>query len=285
MISIDIASAKCIGCGKCVRVCPSGTLSFGEKVATVEHPEFCISCAHCVDVCTSMAITHSKFPPSTLHSVDYSLYPKEESLLMLLRARRSNRALLKSDVPRELLTKIVEAAHLAPTASNAQQISYTIITGEENLRLIQDFTMNHFIGLYKLLTFPPLRFILKPFIGGLYRKYVPSFKKMIASHQSGGDPILRGTRAVIFIHTPKGQRFAAEDCNLAYQNGSLMAECLGVSQIYTGFVLTAAKSKGGKLERKLGIEGRISAGMALGMPAFRYENYSDREPLKCNSRP
>lgn len=71
--------------------------------------------------------------------------------------------------------------------------------------------------------------------------------------------------------------------NLAYQNASLMAECLGVSQFYTGFVCSAIEQdKKGTLEKKLGIDGKIYAGMALGMPAFRYKNYIDRKDLKVN---
>lgn len=265
---------------KCVTVCPAGTLLKEGKEVSVAHSEFCISCGHCVDVCSSEAISHSKFTKGSIHKVDYSAYPSPENLLALLRGRRSNRALLKDSVPSEVIEKIIEAASLAPTASNVQRVSYTVVSGEEKLDIIRNFTMGHYTKLYKMLTFAPLRLILKPLMGGLYRKYIPQFTKMIANHKNGGDPILRHTTAVIFIHTPKGQRFRAEDCNLAYQNGSLMAESLGVSQIYTGFVLNASGSHRGKLEKLLGIEGQIAAGMALGMPKFRYEKYADREVAK-----
>ena len=82
---------------------------------------------------------------------------------------------------------------------------------------------------------------------------------------------------------PRTSRFGYQDANLAYQNASLMAECLGVSQFYTGFVCSAIEQdKKGTLEKKLGIDGKIYAGMALGMPAFRYKNYIDRKDLKVN---
>ncbi len=277
MAMIAINSDKCINCRKCIEVCPSAVFSSGGVLPIVESAEMCIMCGHCVDVCDQNALEHSDFPQSTQHAVEYDKYPTPDQFLALLRGRRSNRAFLKQPVPTEYLHQIIEAAHLAPTASNAQNISYTLITKREDLQTIIDFTMNHFKGLYNLLTFPPLKFLLKPFFGELYKKYVPAFQKMIEEHKNGGDPILRGATAVIFIHTPKGQRFASEDSNLAYQNGSLMAETLGVSQVYTGFVLSATK---GKLEKQLGIKGRISAGMALGMPKFRYKNYVEREPLK-----
>ena len=50
-----------------------------------------------------------------------------------------------------------------------------------------------------------------------------------------------------------------------------MAESLGVSQIYMGFVLTAARmGRKNAFARIAGITGRPQAIMALGIPAFRY---------------
>lgn len=60
-----------------------------------------------------------------------------------------------------------------------------------------------------------------------------------------------------------------------------MAEALGVSQIYMGFVLTAVRQdRKAKLAAMLGLgDRRICAVMALGMPQFRYPNYIDRAPV------
>lgn len=69
--------------------------------------------------------------------------------------------------------------------------------------------------------------------------YLPGFRRLIAEYGKGNDLILREAKTLILIHTPYANRFGAADANLAYQNGSLMAESLGVSQIYTGFVLSA----------------------------------------------
>jgi len=61
-----------------------------------------------------------------------------------------------------------------------------------------------------------------------------------------------------------------------------MAENLGVSQFYTGFVIRAIKKKKGKLEKILGINGTIHAGMALAMPLFQYPNYIDKKDIRVN---
>ena len=114
-------------------------------------------------------------------------------------------------------------------------------------------------------------------------RYIPVFERLLREDTKGNDLILRKAKAVVFIHAPRPSRFGYQDANLAYQNASLMAECLGVSQFYTGFVCSAIEQdKKGTLEKKLGIDGKIYAGMALGMPAFRYKNYIDRKDLKVN---
>lgn len=113
-------------------------------------------------------------------------------------------------------------------------------------------------------------------------RYLPLFKKMQERFKQGDDKILRGATAVILIHTPTWNRFGAEDSNLAYQNGSLMAESLGIGQFYGGFVLTAVRQRKGEMEKMLGIDGKICAVMALGVPKFRYANYIDRIDIMCN---
>ena len=87
----------------------------------------CIVCGHCVAVCPTGAVEHSGFPAGKVHEFDYSDYPVPAQMMLLCKARRSNRAFTAQSVPEELLQQILEAAHRAPTASNAQQIGFTVV--------------------------------------------------------------------------------------------------------------------------------------------------------------
>lgn len=135
------------------------------------------------------------------------------------------------------------AAHRAPTASNLQQVAFTLVTDPDTLRRITAFTVETFASVVRKLENPLLKPLLKVFVGGAYR-YLPNFHRLIGEYGEGRDLILRGATAVLLIHTPDGSRFGCQDSNLAYQNASLMAESLGVSQFYTGFGLGSAAGTG-----------------------------------------
>ncbi len=281
MTTIQIRTDRCIRCGHCARVCPSGIFVQPAPKADIElhNIESCIVCGHCAGVCPTDAVDHADFPPERVHPIDRKALPSPESLMLLMRSRRSNRAFSREVIPSGKLTLILEAAHRAPTASNAQQVRFTLVTDPAKVDLIRTYTIDTFESLLKKLTHPLVQPLLKPILPEIYR-YVPRFRAMKQEREQGGDLILRGASAVLFIHGPAGSNYGTEDANLAYQNASLMAESLGISQFYTGFVLRALKmGKAERLTRVLGLpEGDvIRAGMGMGVPAFLFPNYIDRK--------
>lgn len=247
----------------------------GRPVVAV--PENCIECSHCVAACPVRSVGHESFPRERIRPVDRSQLPSPEQLMLLMRARRSNRDLTKREVPQEYIDRILDAARYAPTASNLRQVGFTVVSDPEKLRRVIEYTLDFCRRMLRLLEMPLLGPVIRRFVKGADR-YRQTFHRLIDEYeQHGHDRVLRGATALIFFHAPAGNRFGAIDCQLAYQNGSLMAESLGVSQIYTGFVYTAIRSdRKNTLARELGIEGTIHAGMALGMPACLFPNYVEK---------
>lgn len=75
----QIDEEKCIGCGRCFRVCPRGVLElvgldedgervglddedddeYEKKVMTIAHRELCIGCTACAKICPKKCYTHA----------------------------------------------------------------------------------------------------------------------------------------------------------------------------------------------------------------------------------
>ncbi len=280
MIKIEINSKECIACKACVEVCPSLIFNCEDSSLpqniSIFNPDSCISCGHCVAICPKNAITHSNFTEDKVHKID-SIKIDSQELLNLIKIRRSNRTFTDKEIPQTQLDMIIEAAFRAPTASNLQGLKFILIKDKAILEQIIDLTISHYKGMLKLVDNPIVRPIatkVNPTIGG----YIRTFKRMEAQRNKGKDPILRGAKTLLLIYTDKNSRFGTEDANLAYQNGSLMAESLGVAQVYTGFVCNVAHANN-KINKLLGIDGRIQAGMALGIPKRHFTKYIDKQEI------
>ncbi|MGL4956677.1 MAG: nitroreductase family protein [Bacteroidales bacterium] len=276
--SINIQQSTCIKCRKCVEVCPAGIMMQASKneEINIKYPHRCIGCGHCVDACPSNSVEHSHFPPEKQELIDTKLLPTQEQLMMLIKSRRSNRAISTQAIPQKSLQLIIEAARYAPTASNKQEVSITVLQTPEELQKISDFTINVFSSIANKLNHPLIKWLLKPFLKKVYAM-IPLIKKLSQEHKNGNDPILRHGTAVLIFHTPKHNQYGCQDANLAYQNASLMAQTLGISQIYMGFVIRAIKqSKTKMFEKEFGIQGNIHAIMSIGIPKFNFLKYTER---------
>ena len=253
-VPLHIDHERCIRCGRCVMVCPTKIFAQEKPGSPIEvHNNRCIACGHCVAVCPTDSIIHADFPDGTVHPADRKALPTPEQFLQLCRIRRSNRAFYTNKpVPEEYLQQILEAAHYAPTATNLQEVEFTVVTDPEHLQLIRNFTLKTYASTIRMLKFPVLKPLVKPFRPELYKSVIPCLEQLIHADAAGKDLILRNAPAVILIHTPIKSRFGSQDSNLAYQNASLMAETLGVTQFYTGYVCAAVQlDKRNRLARSL----------------------------------
>lgn len=277
--TISIKSEACIRCRRCERACPAGIFAWEDGKMQVQKEQYCIRCGHCADICPSKAVVHTLFPENTMHDYALNDLPSPDQVALLLKARRSNRAFTARPVPQESLKRIIEAAYAAPTAQNTRNIQVVAVTDPELLERISALTVDTFAHAVKPLENPLLKCLLHKKMAQVYAM-IPKLKAMHRKfHEGKGDPVLHRAKAVLFFCAPPQSRYGCADSNLAYQNASLMAESLGVAQFYTGFVLSGMKQdRKDRIHKMLHLTNvKIFAGMALGMPEFRFERYTDRE--------
>ena len=74
----------------------------------------------------------------------------------------------------------------APTASNRQEVSFTVITDPAILDKIIRFTLDTFAGIARKLENPLVKPILKRLRPEFYN-YLPAFKRLIAEYDKGND--------------------------------------------------------------------------------------------------
>lgn len=260
-MNISINSETCIKCGNCVAVCPAYIFnqSAPRTPISIVSPETCIECGHCVDVCPTNSINHESFPKEKLHEIDYKNMPTPEQLMNLLHARRSNRTFTKKEVPAEYIDKMLEAARYAPTAGNNRLVEFKVIHDPEKIKEIVRFTIDGLADHVDLL-------------GETYESLISSARQ---AFEQGVDMMLRNAPYVMVFASD--YNFGPIDCNLAYQNASLMAQSLGVSQFYMGFALTATQlSDPERVKALFGVNQKVQALMGFGMPRLRYKRYSER---------
>lgn len=267
----------CIKCRRCVAACPAGILLQDKSTKEIKAEKLnrCIVCGQCAAICPTGALHHSAFPKGTVKPFDAADCPTPGQMSLLIKKRRSNRMFKKEPVADDLLAEIVEAAHYAPTAKNTRDMQCTVVDTEEGLRSLVGFTLSYYEHTLKILTNPVLKPLLR-LVSPKALASVPVMRHVLNQSKRGLDDILRNAPTVVLFHTKLDGMFSIVDANLAYQNASLMAESLGVSQFYLGYMCSAIRMNKGKLEAQLGIDGTIQAAMGLGMPRCEFTNYIEK---------
>jgi len=289
---IEIDRDLCNGCGLCVTVCPTGTITLMEGKAAVSGADS-ISCGHCQAICPQEAVRviaideeMSRYKTFTMEK--QWLAPGEYStpaLVQLMAYRRSCRCFTDQPVDRAMIEDLVKIGITAPSGTNSQSWTFTILPTRKAVISFAGYIASYFGQLNTTAEKTMFRLFLKLIgkeeLDAYYRGYYRKVKAALNEwHGSGKDRLFHGSTAVIIVGSKPGASCPAEDALLATQNILLAAHSMGLGSCLIGFAVAAMK-KDPSIQQSLGIpsEEGIHAVIAIGYPDEVYQRVTGRKKV------
>lgn len=282
----------CIGCGMCVRVCPSRTLSMVDGKAAVTG-DASLQCGHCEAVCPVGAVrvgaldreleSFSAFWAEREWLAPGAGGPDEvRRLVQLMASRRSCRNYTAEPVSREMLDDLVKIAVTAPSGTNSQRWTFTVLPTRGAVHKLGERIAQFFEKLNAMAEKPWMRKGLKLVGRGeledYYQSYYGAVKQALEEwREQEVDRLFHGAPAAILVGVSPGASCPQEDCLLATQNMILGAHAMGLGTCLIGYAVAAMKEDK-RIAADLGLrkDEVVHAVVAVGHPDEKYRTVSGR---------
>jgi nitroreductase/NAD-dependent dihydropyrimidine dehydrogenase PreA subunit len=280
MIRID--PKRCTGCGACVRDCISGVFVMKGKAPEAVFPQLCNRCSHCIAVCPAQAIVHEGLGSTVPGRIQKRLV-QARSYREIALSRRSVRQYTQEPVPREIVEEILDLARYSPTASNSQNVHYTVVADRALLEKVSRRLFRIGERINRVFTLGPVQAASARFkdVGPVkilerYSRRWVFYREQVAA---GKDLIFHNAPMLLLLHTSGGQGLSRDNCLIAATNIANYAHCLGLGTCFIGILTTAMR-----LDRslyglfKIPRRHTVHAALTLGYPAVRYVRHVVRKP-------
>ncbi len=290
-VTTQIDDDRCIGCEACVVVCPKQTLSMQNGKAVVSGTES-LNCDHCAAACPTEAIRVTAVDPAPgqfhTFSADSSWKAHGRfdlvSLVNLMGSRRSCRNFTDQPVDRKLLEDLVSIGITAPSGSNCQPWTFTILPDRESVdRLGQQvgaFFRNTNRMAEKAWLRTLLRWIGKPELDTYFHEHFATVQMGLEAWDRGArDLLFHGAQAVIVVAAESDASCPAEDALLASGHMLLAAHAMGLGTCLVGFVIEAMR-RDSAIAHDIGIPDNETPHtvIAIGWPDESYQRVAGRKP-------
>jgi len=264
---LTIDETRCKQDGICAAECPRRIItqvddkSFPQVAETDE--AFCMTCGHCVAVCPHGALSVNGVSIELCPEIERALILSWDQTKQFLRSRRSIRVFKDKAIDRETLEQLIEMARYAPTASNAQNLHWTVIEGRDKLEKLSQETINW------------MKRIIEAQPDSAVADY---FRTVVARWNTGYDGILRTAQTLIVASAPKENANGLVDLSIALAYLELAALPLGVGTCWAG-LLRGAMLATPELVESMGLPKGHTwfYPMMIGYPKFKYHRLPERK--------
>lgn len=289
-VTTTIDKELCTGCGLCVQICPVKSLSMQDGKAVITG-KGSLNCGHCMAVCPSGAITVGALDVSMSQFVNFRLdrdwlpYGDFDTarLVRLMASRRSCRSYLDKTVDRSILEDLVKIGCTAPSATNCQLWTFTVLPSREAVMVLGKAVRDFYVKLNSVAEKSWIRMVMKligkPELNRYYQEYYEFVKEGIAEFdRTGTDLLFHGAPSAIVVGCKPGASLPKEDAMLASQNILLAAHSMGLGSCLIGMAVEAIKNER-KIQKIVGIpdEETVYAVIALGYPNEVYQRQAGRK--------
>ena len=206
-------------------------------------------------------------------------------LVRLLRSRRSCRNYKKGVVPRPWLEDLVKIGTTAPSGSNSQKWTFTVLATRKEVVALGGGMASFFKQLNRLAASRIARLYSRLFsgdeLGNYFRRYYKIVRQgLIAWEEEERDILFHGATAAIIIGSAPGGSCPKEDALMAAQNILLAAHAMGLGTCMIGYAVEAL-NRDAKLKELVVIpaDEAVHAVIVLGYPAERYCRMAGRKEV------
>lgn len=223
---------KCVGCAKCVKVCPGGILFLNQskKAEMVDFEEFgwngCWKCEHCLAVCPTGAVSifgHKQ--ENSLPVADCQIAaPIMDSLIA---GRHSCRRYQDKNVDPAVIEDMLHCLSNAPNGGNKQQVEFTLIDDKGQMAHFRRLAYSRMEELAAQGVYP------KGFDKGSYED-MKRWENTVRP-----DMLFCGAPHIFIPHAPLGQGEPVQDVVIAGTYFELLCASRGLGAVMMTFPLGA----------------------------------------------
>ncbi len=280
---IRINNDLCNTCGICGDVCPrhipETIVQDDEKITIIsqERLNLCMKCGHCTAVCPNQAIQ-----VECLNEEEFNLLKEididDNQLLSLMKQRRSVRRYKDKPVQREMINRMINAAHSAPTGTGRSTTGVIVIDNPKTLAAFSKLVYELYEGLEKNLKNPIARFFIRRQVGAkkvrmLQDFVMPGMHWYIRWHREGkSNEVLRDCPALMLFHSPIYEPVSAENCLIAAFHAIMMAQVIGIGTCFNDLIPPAC-NRVAEIRKLLGLpdDREVYASITMGYSKYKFK--------------